>query len=140
MWRKRKQQDFQAEIEAHLQLEADQLRAEGKPPAEALANARRAFGNRTIAEERFQEASGWLWLKHLIQRCPLRCVTLAGLGGCFALTSMTGEPARRGFAARRCDFPCGVGIADAGGGCRVVRAGAPRVADRSVGCLESWLP
>jgi len=88
MWRKRKQQDFQAEIEAHLQLEADQLRAEGKPPAEALANARRAFGNRTIAEERFQEASGWLWLKHLIQRCPLRCVTLAGLGGCFALTSM----------------------------------------------------
>jgi len=67
MRRKRKQQDFQAEIEAHLQLEADQLRAEGKPPAEAMANARRAFGNRTIAEERFQEASGWLWLKHLIQ-------------------------------------------------------------------------
>ena len=29
MWWKRKQQDFNAEIEAHLQLEADQLRSEG---------------------------------------------------------------------------------------------------------------
>ena len=32
MWRKRKQQDFNAELEAHLQLEADQLRSEGLTP------------------------------------------------------------------------------------------------------------
>ena len=88
MWRKRKQQDFQAEIEAHLQLEADQLRAEGKPPAEAMANARRAFGNRTIAEERFPGSIGMAVVEAPDSGCPLRCVTLAGLGGCFALTSM----------------------------------------------------
>jgi hypothetical protein len=45
MWWKRKQQDFHAEIEAHLELEADQLRADGMPPDEALAAARQAFGN-----------------------------------------------------------------------------------------------
>ncbi len=33
MWGKRKRLDSRAEIEAHLQLEADQLRAEGLSPA-----------------------------------------------------------------------------------------------------------
>ena len=32
MWGKRKPADFQAEIEAHLQLEADQLKADGLNP------------------------------------------------------------------------------------------------------------
>lgn len=67
MWRKRKHQEFNSEIEARLQLEADQLRAEGLTPAEAQAAAQRAFGNPTIVAERFYEASGLMWLEHLIQ-------------------------------------------------------------------------
>jgi predicted permease len=62
---KRKHSEFRAEIEAHLQLEADQLRAEGLNPAEALATARRAFGNRTRAEERFYESGRWMFWDHV---------------------------------------------------------------------------
>lgn len=64
MWN-RKQHDFNAELEAHLQLEADQLRTEGLAPHEAQAAARRGFGNRTAAEERFYESSRWMLWDHL---------------------------------------------------------------------------
>jgi predicted permease len=67
MWSKRKQQDFKAEIEAHLQLEADRLRAEGLPPGDAQSAACRAFGNRTAAEERFYESSHWMLFDHLLR-------------------------------------------------------------------------
>ena len=49
--------DFAEEIRAHLDLEADQLRAEGIAPAEAHMLAHRAFGNVTHAQERFHELS-----------------------------------------------------------------------------------
>jgi hypothetical protein len=62
-WRRRRADDFRAEIEAHLELEADELRAEGHTHAEHAA--RRAFGNRAIAEERFYEAGPWMWFEHL---------------------------------------------------------------------------
>ena len=65
MWGKRRHGDFQAEIEAHLQLEADRLQSEGLPPAEAGAAARRAFGNRTRAEERYYESGRWMFLDNL---------------------------------------------------------------------------
>src|SRR2546426_4585144 len=64
---KRRQQDFNAEIEAHLQLEAERLRAEGLSPAEALAAACRTFGNRTAAEERFYESGRWMFWDHLVR-------------------------------------------------------------------------
>src|SRR5579863_1124302 len=67
MWWKRKQQDFRDEIEAHIALEADELRSEGVAPAEAQATAHRAFGNRTAAQERFYESSRWMLLSHLIR-------------------------------------------------------------------------
>src|SRR5580704_1549067 len=67
MWWKRKQRDFSAEIEAHLQLEADQLRADGLTPDEANAAARRAFGNRTQAEERFYESQRWMFFDTLVR-------------------------------------------------------------------------
>jgi predicted permease len=67
MWRKRKQQDFDAEIEAHLQLEADRLGSEGLTPDEAQAAARRALGNRTAAEERFYESSRWMLFQHFFR-------------------------------------------------------------------------
>jgi predicted permease len=66
-WRKRKQSDFVAEIEAHLELEAEQLKAQGLSEEEACRAARRAFGNLTRAQERFYESGRWLWWDHLVQ-------------------------------------------------------------------------
>jgi len=54
--RKRDASDFDAEIEAHIQLEAERLRAEGLPEGDAQAGARRAFGNVTLTQERFRES------------------------------------------------------------------------------------
>jgi macrolide transport system ATP-binding/permease protein len=77
MWRKRKDSDFQAEIDAHLQLEAEQLRADGFSGAEADAAARRMFGNRTVAQERFYESGRWMLWDHLLRdlRFALRVLT-----------------------------------------------------------------
>ena len=44
-WRRRKESDFRAEIEAHLEDESERLREEGMSEEEARAAARRAFGN-----------------------------------------------------------------------------------------------
>ncbi|HEY6291545.1 MAG TPA: ABC transporter permease [Terriglobia bacterium] len=66
-WRKRKQSDFTAEIEAHLELETERLKEQGLSEEEARRAARRAFGNVTRAEERFYEAGRWMWWDHLIQ-------------------------------------------------------------------------
>ncbi|HUI40415.1 MAG TPA: ABC transporter permease [Terriglobia bacterium] len=65
--RKREQSDFNAEVEAHVKLEADRLRGEGLSEEEALLAARRAFGNITRAQERFYESGRWAWWDHLGQ-------------------------------------------------------------------------
>lgn len=65
--RKRSRNDFSAELQSHIALEADRLRAEGLSDAEADSRARRAFGNITCSEERFYESNRVLWLDHLRQ-------------------------------------------------------------------------
>jgi macrolide transport system ATP-binding/permease protein len=66
MLRRRKQSDFSAEIEAHLNHEVDRLRRErGLSDEEARAVARREFGNLAAAEEKFYEAGRWMWWDHL---------------------------------------------------------------------------
>ncbi|MGE5326369.1 MAG: permease prefix domain 1-containing protein, partial [Deltaproteobacteria bacterium] len=60
-WRKRKQTDFSAEIEAHLALEVARLREQGMSEEDARAAARRNFGNVTRVEERFYESGRWMW-------------------------------------------------------------------------------
>ncbi len=45
--------DFAQEIEAHLQLEADELEADGANHEEAARRARAAFGSAVVARERF---------------------------------------------------------------------------------------
>jgi putative ABC transport system permease protein len=64
-WRKRKQSDFDDEIQVHLALEVSRLQGEGMTPTEAEAAAKRAFGNVTSAQEYFYESSRWLWLEHI---------------------------------------------------------------------------
>ena len=51
--RKRSAEDFKAEIEAHLELEAEDLRQEGMSEDEARRKARREFGSLPAAQERF---------------------------------------------------------------------------------------
>jgi predicted permease len=67
MWGRRKREDFQAELDAHLQLEADQLRSEGAGPDAARDAARRALGNRASVEERFYDSSPWTWLEQAVR-------------------------------------------------------------------------
>ena len=65
--RRRKLDDFTAEVEAHLQLEAERLKEQGLSAEEAQDRARRSFGNVTRARERFYESGRWLWWDHLWQ-------------------------------------------------------------------------
>lgn len=62
---KRKAGDFDAEIEAHIELERERLREEGLSDEDARVAAHRAFGNVTRAQERFFESGHWLWWDHL---------------------------------------------------------------------------
>src|SRR5581483_2584179 len=66
MWRHRRTpDDFAAEIDSHLQLEAAHLEDEGVGRTEARAAARREFGNVPLARERFYETGRWLWWDRL---------------------------------------------------------------------------
>jgi predicted permease len=79
--RKRSQSDFNAEIRAHIELEAARLRERGMSPAAALAAAHRTFGNLTAAQERFHDSTRWLWLDYLRQDLRLAVRLLARTPG-----------------------------------------------------------
>jgi hypothetical protein len=51
--RRRTAEDFAEEIKTHIELEADVLRGEGLDGQEARPEARLAFGNVRVAQERF---------------------------------------------------------------------------------------
>lgn len=60
--------DFNAEVEAHLQHEIARLREQGMSEEDARAEARRAFGNVTRAQERFFESgTARVWWDHFWQ-------------------------------------------------------------------------
>ena len=63
--RRRRDEDFDQEIRAHLDLEADRLISEGLSPEQARAAARRRFGNVTRVKERFYESLRFVWLDQL---------------------------------------------------------------------------
>ncbi|MGB2664979.1 MAG: ABC transporter permease [Candidatus Acidiferrum sp.] len=65
--RKRKVDDFSAEIDAHLHLEFERQQGLGLSEEDAWAAARRVFGNVTQAKERFYESGRWLWWDHFRQ-------------------------------------------------------------------------
>jgi predicted permease len=65
--RKRSAKDFADEIQAHLELEADDLRGEGLSEEEAQWKARREFGNVTLAQERFYLKDRWAALDNFIR-------------------------------------------------------------------------
>ena len=67
MFGTRSDDDFAAEIAAHVVLETERLIAAGMDPADARAAAARAFGNRTAAQERFHESRGRRYLEQAWQ-------------------------------------------------------------------------
>jgi predicted permease len=88
--RSRKQSDFNAEIEAHLQHEVDRLVSEGLGWEAARTKARQAFGNATQAREQFYESKrgfmvGLFWSdihfgwRMLIRNLPSTLVAILAL-------------------------------------------------------------
>jgi putative ABC transport system permease protein len=75
--RNRKLSDFSAEIDAHLEMEVERLRELGMSEEEARRAARLAFGNVTRVQERFVEATRWLWLDQLCRDIRFGFRTLA---------------------------------------------------------------
>jgi putative ABC transport system permease protein len=67
MWpfKRRSDDDFRREIEAHVSFETDRSIADGMSPEEARAAAIRRFGNVTAARERFYESGRIMWLDEL---------------------------------------------------------------------------
>ena len=78
--KKRSLSDFDSEIQAHIDFEAEELREDGLSEEEARYAALRQFGNVTIARERFYEVGRWLWLDALIRNL------------CFAFRLMRRQP------------------------------------------------
>jgi len=66
-WRKRTTQDFTQEIQAHIELEAEELRREGLSEEDARWQAKRKFGNVRAAQERFYLHNRWVWLDKLLR-------------------------------------------------------------------------
>ncbi len=85
--RKRSAEDFAEEIKAHLELEADDLRGEGLSEEEAERNARRAFGNATLARERFNMKGRWEGLEKFLRDMRFAWRSLVQSPG-FAVTAV----------------------------------------------------
>src|ERR1700731_2615003 len=59
--------DLDRELRAHLDLEAEELRAAGSTPQEALHQARRTLGNTTLLKETIRDMASWTSFERLIQ-------------------------------------------------------------------------
>ena len=65
-FRKRVDDDLAEEIREHMAERTAALMAQGRDPEEAAREARRAFGNITLARERSVEVWQWRWLENLL--------------------------------------------------------------------------
>ena len=67
-WKRRERdQELNEEIQAHLTLGAREEMESGQSRKDAALNARREFGNETLARETTRDIWGWRWLGDLLQ-------------------------------------------------------------------------
>ena len=85
--RKRSAEDFAEEIKAHLEMEAEDLRGEGRSADEAQWQAKRAFGNVRAAQERFYLRGRWPGLDRMLSDFRFGFRSLRQSPG-FALTAI----------------------------------------------------
>jgi predicted permease len=88
--RQRSPADFEREIQAHIDIESEKLAEDGWTREEAAREARRRFGNVTVAQERFYEAARFVWFDRLLQdvRCAGRSVRRAPVVAFVAILSL----------------------------------------------------
>lgn len=65
--KKRSVEDFDEEIRSHLELEAAELRAEGRTEEEAWRRAKIEFGSIATVQERFYQKTHFAWLENLLR-------------------------------------------------------------------------
>ena len=63
----RADRDLDRELQAHLDLEAEELRNTGLSERDAQYTAQRSFGNSTLMKEDTRTVWGWIWFERLIQ-------------------------------------------------------------------------
>ncbi|MGA8027829.1 MAG: ABC transporter permease [Bryobacteraceae bacterium] len=65
--RGRRMDELESEMRLHRELRAAKLGREGLTEAEAIYDAERRFGNKTLLKERSVDMWGWMWLEDLFK-------------------------------------------------------------------------
>ena len=63
----RSQRDFEEEIDSHLQMEIERLKAQGMSQRDAVREARRNFGNIGVVEDRLHHGQRFAWLEDSVR-------------------------------------------------------------------------
>jgi predicted permease len=89
-WRRKREDDIDRELQAHLDLETQARREAGQSAEDAGFAARRALGNDALIREDVRHQWGSLWLEHLIKdfRLAVRAMRRKPGFTCAAVTSL----------------------------------------------------
>ena len=87
--RKRRNEELQEEIQAHLNLAEREEMQSGRTKKDARSAARREFGNVAVAEEVTRDMWGWRWLEDLIHDTRYAIRTLRQRPGFVVIALLT---------------------------------------------------